>query len=176
VNASSRGHYTDLDWYPPATSGAVFAGFCYSCAQATFRSFYVFAIPNFTGTVSSVTFRLEHAQFSSINSSESFGFYDVSTNLTTLANGTADWLSAFTDLGAGTSYGTFTVSGATVGVVSAVQLNASASTKVTNSRGAQMGIGVRGTSYSGQTAEDEWSKFALDTEPRTNQLQIVVVP
>jgi hypothetical protein len=178
VNATGRGHYTNLDWYPPANVGQIFGGFCGSCAQATFRAFFVFSIPNFAGTVNAVTFRIKPVQYASVNTSETYGVFDVTTSLATLVEGNGDWLAQYADLGGGTSYGSFNVAGASAGNVSAVTLNNSAITKVSGSRGADMGLGVSLTTYSGQTTDDEWTRFALDDDPSASvhQLQITVVP
>jgi hypothetical protein len=178
VNASGRGYYTNLDWYPPANVGQIFVGFCSSCAEVTYRAFFVFSIPNFTGTVNAVTFRIKPVQYGSIHTSESYGVYDVTTSLATLVEGNGDWLAQYADLGGGTSYGSFSVTGATTGNVSAVTLSNAAITKVSGSRGTDMAVGVSPTSYSGQTADDEWTKFALENDPgaSVHQLEIVVAP
>jgi hypothetical protein len=174
VDASARGHYTNHPSYPP--NGSAFAGFCASCSDVSFRTFYVFPVPNFTGTVSSVAFVAEHTFYDSIDSTETFGVYEVTSDLAALAAFSAEPAPVYDDLGDGTWFGSFTLSSSTVGTLRTVMLSSGAIEKASYARGVGLGIGITLTSASGQTAAEEWSKFSLGNEPRTEQLRISVVP
>ena len=68
------------------------------------------------------------------------------------------------------------VEASTEGTIRSATLSSSAISKISSSRGSSVGIGVSLESYSGQTLDTEWATFAVDTEARTHQLRIVVVP
>lgn len=103
----------------------------------------------------------------------------TAANLTNLIAGTGsgtEWIQAWNDLGSGIQYGSFSVEASTEGTIRSATLSSSAISKISSSRGSSVGIGVSLESYSGQTLDTEWATFAVDTEARTHQLRIVVVP
>jgi hypothetical protein len=173
IDARARGYYTDNPSYP--ANGAAFAGFCSSCSGVTFRSFYVFSIPVFTGTISRVSFVIGHAFYDSPDMSETFGIYEVSGSGTALANLASNQSAAFDDLGDGTMYASLFLSSTTVNTQRLITLDG-AEAKIRSLRGTDMAIGISQTSYSGQTSADEWAKFSLGIEPQKAQLQIQVEP
>jgi hypothetical protein len=173
IDAHARGYYSDHPSYPP--NQAAFAGFCSSCSGASFRAFYVFSIPDFTGTVSSVSFTTEHAFYDSPDESETFDFREVASNAATLAALGGDSAAVYADLGDGTLFGSVYLSPTTVTFQHRIVLDGAA-TKVRSSRGTDMAIGISQAEYSGQTSADEWAKFSLAIEQRKQQLRITIVP
>jgi hypothetical protein len=173
LDAHARGYYSNRAAYPP--NGATFAGFCASCSGASFRAFFVFSIPNFTGRVSSVTLTTAHVFYDSPDMQEDFGIYEVTGNATTLANLRGDAAVLFTDLGDGNLYASFSLTSGTVNTQRLVTLSG-AGAKIQSSRGSDMAIGISPTTYSGQTSRDEWAKLSLEGENRKAELQIRIVP
>lgn len=154
-------------------------GYCSTCADPTLRSYFVFPIPSFTGTVSSVTLRVQHNRYGSSEAQEMIGFYDVSTSISTLvggSGGSTTWASVFNDLGTGTQYATTILSSSTLNTMRAVTLNSAGISKVSGLRGSNFAIGASLDSYSGRTGADEWIDFSTLEMPGTHQLQIVVTP
>lgn len=87
--------------------------------------------------------------------------WDVTTDLSDLiaaAGDSTEWAQAWTDLGSGTQYGSFSISNSTEGSIRSATLGNSAITKVSNSRGASVGVGISLESYSGQTVGREWPR------------------
>jgi hypothetical protein len=173
IDASARGYYTNHPSYP--ANGAAFTGFCASCDNVTFRAFYLFPVPDFTGTVSRVSFVAEHTNYDSLDSTEYFGVYEVATDAPTLAALGGNQAEVYADLGDGTWYGALTLSSDTVGTLRTTALS-NAISRVSYLRGTSFAIGISQSTYSGQTSAEEWAKFSMGIEPRTEQLQIVVVP
>jgi hypothetical protein len=139
-----------------------------------YSSYFVFSIPNFSGTISSISLRLEHEFYESTASSEFVTVRDVSTSVSTLVNNTSPNQTIYQDLATGTTYGTLSGwSASTMGTIRTMTLSG-AVTPVSNKRGSSFAIGV---SISPQTSGTQrYIRFSLDTEARTHQLQIVVVP
>jgi hypothetical protein len=132
----------------------------------------VFPLPNFTGTVQSVTLRLEIEGYDSSQSSLSFSVHHVSTPVTTLVSSPSPWASIFDDLGEGTTYGSFTVQANSVNTVKSANLT-SAITPVSTARGNNFAIGLLGPVGAGDAA---MVYFSRDLESRLHQLEISVVP
>jgi hypothetical protein len=173
IDATARGYYTDHASYPP--NGATFAGYCASCSGVSFRSFYVFHIPDFEGTVHSTSFHVELADYESMDASESFTIYEATTPGPTLAALGGTPSDVYDDLGDGTWWATFTLSPPSVNLVTTIALSG-ANTKLSNARGTDWSIGISQSSYSGQTSDEEWVKFARGIESRREYLQVVVTP
>jgi hypothetical protein len=175
IDATARGFYTDVDWFPPSHSNTLAGALG---PDLSYAAFLVFPIPNFTGSVSSVTLRLEHESYSSPDTSELASVHDVSTPVSTLINtttaGTAS-VAIYQDLATGTSYGSLNGWTAdTVGMVRSITLSAGL-TAVSNARGSNFALSVIVDSLSRNNG-GETLRFAADTEVRTHQLQVVVVP
>jgi hypothetical protein len=110
LNAVASGAYTDqgthfpdnyaVGWYANSNPGNV-----------EVRDYFVFDLSPLTGTIVSAFLRVSTAppgfiRYGGNDPSETFTLFAVaSTPITTLVNGTGNGGSAFTDLGAGTSYG-----------------------------------------------------------------------
>jgi hypothetical protein len=175
INATARGFYTDVDWFPPSHGNTLTGALG---PDLSYAAFLVFPIPNFTGSVSSVTLRLEHELYSSPDPSELVSIRDVSTSVSTLINTTAAsaaTVAIYQDLATGTSYGSLSGwTAATVGMVRSITLSAGV-TPISNARGSNFALSIIIDSLSRNNGE-EVLRFASDTEPRTHQLQVVVVP
>jgi len=168
VDATVRGYYTDADWFPPTTLD------CFTGKVAvTHRAFFVFSIPDFEGTVSEVTFRLEIEGLTG-DVSETIGFYDVSTNIPVLLDASGDWPAIYADLGEGTQYATHTVSTVHVNTVRTILLSSAANSDVALARGDDFAIGVAVTSIEGDY--EQYVDFAEYGETSVQSLQIVVGP
>jgi hypothetical protein len=177
LDASSRGFYSN-DWWP-AQTGWTNSGRTLT-EDIQFRTFFVFDIPSFTGTINSLSLRLWHHSYDSGPACETFRVWDVTTSIASLnnVNGTeSDWLPKFTDLGSGTYYHSgFSLCDSTVGSVVSATLNSSAITKVSNTRGGEVAFGVALSTVNVGSGTSEFITFSEETEARTHQLQITVVP
>ena len=171
VDATAYGYYSSFQGLMTGgntTTGTIGADWEY-------RSFFVFHIPSFTGTVDTVTLRLEHESYDSGNASESFIVYDVSTPIAKLVDFSAPQMEVFDDLGSGTQYGTFSLSESTVNTVRPILLTG-AVTAISNGRGSDFAVGIRSLGVTGSETSAEYARFSAGEEPRVHQLQIVVVP
>ncbi len=169
TSATARGYYSSL-------AGLVSGGNTLTGtigAEWSYHSFFVFSVPNFTGTVSSVTLKLEHESYASLDVSETFAVFDVSTSGDVLTELDGDQLEVFDDLGSGTQYGSFTLSAATVGSVRTIALSGAVS-DVSSARGTDFAVGVRCQSIPEE--REQYARFSGSDEARTHQLEIVVVP
>jgi hypothetical protein len=125
-----------------------------------YRSFFVFDLSGVTETITSATLKLwnpssppnTEAGFSSPDASETLALYDVSTSTASLTGGTGG-VSAFTDLGSGTSFGSTTISAADNGSFVTITLNASALSAL-NSAGGLFSIGGALTTLSGSSNQN----------------------
>jgi hypothetical protein len=171
INASARGFYADVDWFPPTVNNTV-TGWS---GDFQYASYFIFPIPSFSGTVSSVTLKLEHTNYDSPDGSEIVRVSDVSTPASTLLTNTAASQTIYQDLASGTQYGSLTGwTAGTVGSVRSLSLSGGL-TAVSNAKGTNFAVGVSLTSLSkGSLAETV--SFGESTEARANQLQIVVTP
>jgi hypothetical protein len=168
VDATVSGYYTDADWFPPTTLD------CFTGKVAvTHRAFFVFSIPDFEGSVESVTFRLEVENLMG-DVSETLGFYDVSTSIPVLVDSSGDWPSIYADLGGGTQYATHTIAWANVNTVRSILLSSAANADVSLARGDNFAIGVPVTSIVGDY--EQYVDFLADGEVSVHSLQIVVGP
>ena len=73
------------------------------------RNFFTFDLSSLTGTVVSARLEVVRYFYTSPDSSEILGLFDVSTNAATLNNNEGTSAAIFDDLGMGVSYGTFVV-------------------------------------------------------------------
>jgi hypothetical protein len=176
IDATARGFYPSADWFPPS-HGNTLTG--YGDDDLSYAAFFVFPIPNFTGNVGSVTFRLEHELYESPDTSEIVSVRDVSTSVSTLINTTAPGAAAvaiYNDLMTGTSYGSLNGwTAATVGMVRSITLSGGL-TAVSNARGSSFAVSAIIDSLSRNDGFLEELRFSSNTEARTHQLQVVVVP
>jgi len=137
------------------------------------RAYFVFSIPEFEGNVSSVTFRLEIEELAG-DISEILGFYDVSTNIPVLVDGSGDWPSIYADLGGGTEYATHTIGWSHVDTVRSILLSSAANSDIELAGGGDFAIGVAVTTIEGDT--EEYVGFLVEGEESVQRLQIVVEP
>jgi hypothetical protein len=176
IDATARGFYPSADWFPPS-HGNTLTG--YGDDDLSYAAFFVFPIPNFTGKVSSVTLRLEHELYDSPDTSEIVSVRDVSTSVSTLINTTAVGaanIAIYNDLMTGTSYGSLNGwTASTVGTVRTITLSGGL-TAVSNARNSSFAVSAIIDSLSRNDGFLEELRFSSNTEPRTHQLQVVVVP
>jgi N-methylhydantoinase B/oxoprolinase/acetone carboxylase alpha subunit len=181
VNASARGWYKDTGEHDSANENTL-TGWSYSGDYAQHRSYLTFQLPSFTGTVSSVTLRVEHEWYASPDASETVAMYDVLTAAAAL-DATPPTLAAgipiFTDLGSGTTYGSFTLTSATMGspgMILVVPLAASGASAVSSARGTAFSIGLVLTMHSASPNVNEFVRFSFESEARTHELVITTTP
>ena len=131
------------------------------------RDYFVFDLTGVTGTIVSATLRAFNPSngFNSPDGSETFALFDVSTPLATLTAGTGG-VSAFADLGTGTTYGSASVTGGNVNVD--VALNADGLTFLNGSSGS-VAFGGAVTSFSTSDTLGQWV-FNNTNEEMTRQL------
>lgn len=108
----------------------------------SYRNFFVFNLASLSGTVTSATLNLAQPSngYSSGAASEVYELFDVSTAISTLTAGTGG-VSAFTDLGSGTSLGTVTVNSATNGTTVQVAFNSAGLAAIQAALGGQFAVG-----------------------------------
>lgn len=120
------------DVNPPCASSAV-----------TVRNWFQFNLANVTGrTITGATLFLDNPAgngFLSVNPSETYSLFDITTSLNTL--GTATGVSIYDDLGTGTSFGSRSMSSADNGTSVAMALNSAALTALSGAQGANFGVG-----------------------------------
>lgn len=98
-----------------------------------FRDFFTFDATPYAGQISAAQLQLFNPRagfqghtldgYESVDSTETFTLFDVSTNVSTLTSGLGG-VSAFTDLGSGVSFGFVTVSSANNGTLVTIDINA----------------------------------------------------
>jgi len=175
VNAVDRGWWRS-DGAHTSTNVYTTTGWCGTCVVALpTRSFFLWNIPSFVGTVSSVTMSQTLEAYDSPSASEVAVVYDVSTAPATLTTTSTNNTAVFSDLGSGTSFGSFTVTAANVGTVRSMAFSAAGATAVYNARGGQFAVGITEQSFTQTIDVDEFIRFSTDTA-LTHQLSIVVVP
>lgn len=180
-NATLTVAHTDRGWYSstgehPSANLNTLTGLCYDCGSGESRSFFVFDVPNFTGTVSAVTLQLEHEAFTSLHTTETIQVWDVTTAVSTLVAGGTGLVSIFNDLGSGTSFGTHALSASTVNTIRNIPLASAVNVLVQNARGARFAVGVRESTLSTQTAAHEFVRFSASSEARSHNIVVTVIP
>lgn len=143
LTAIDQGGYDQFGFSDPTFTGYVAGIFD---TNPEFRNFFVFDRSSVSGTFSSATLQIfnpapspgfDVAGYVSLAASETYSLFDVTSNLTSLLNGSAD---AFSDLGSGTLFGSATVSAADNGQWVSISLNA-AFLSALNSTSGQIAIG-----------------------------------
>ena len=109
VDATASGRYFDTNSFDTGYGTGWHSGI-----PAEARSFFGFNLSGVSGTITGATLHLQTsavvASFLSPTGTETFGLFDVSATLASLAAGTA--FASFGDLGSGTSYGSLVVNSA----------------------------------------------------------------
>ena len=117
---------------------------------AATRNYFTFDLSSVTGTVTAAELRIHHpaTSYDSPDASETIELFDVGTSSSTLqapdeTMGTTLLTSIFSDLGTGTSFGSFTADASDNGTTEAVTLNAAAVSSINSAitAGASWSIG-----------------------------------
>lgn len=154
INSTSRGFYADTGFTEVNLGNNNYvAGRLDVSGNAStfqvFRDFFVFDLTTRTLPVTSATLRLFNpafdatipgSGFESFRTSETFSLFDVSTPTATLTSG-AGGVSAFNDLGTGTSFGSTVVTTANNGQFVTIALNAAGLAAVNASLGSRFVVG-----------------------------------
>jgi hypothetical protein len=113
------------------------------CASNGYNSFYVFSLAGITQPIAAAQIEIYNPAggYSSANSSETLGFFDVSTPIATLEAGGSGETAIYNDLGTGVSYGTNTVSAADDSLTVSTGLNSAAISALNAAEGTQFAIG-----------------------------------
>ncbi len=173
VNAADRGWWGSTGNHMSDNKNTL-TGFCSGCAGSPDNSYFVFTLPTFSGTVTSVTLKLEHEAFTSPQTTETFSVWDVTTPIATLmATGTSA-TSIYNDLMTGTQYGTFMAGTTTVGTILTIALNSQAVAAVAAASGGQIAIGIHMDTLTASPSASEYGRWSLADEARTHQLLIGV--
>lgn len=130
----------------------------------TFRNWFVFDLACVSDTITSASLLIEMPTngFSSVDPSETYALFDVSTTLSDLMGGVGG-LAAYTDLGTGTSYGSVVVSDADNGLQVVVPLNAAGLAALNGGLGGQVGLGGAITTLDGDPNTEE-KAFSYSTD------------
>ena len=124
-------HIPSIQNYIAGESFRPFAGF------RTFRNFFVFDLSGVTDPIVGATLRLFNPAggFASLDPTETYTLFDVSTPIASLTAGGAGMVSIHTDLGSGTQYGSQIVSAADNGAIVNISLNGNALTALNGASG-----------------------------------------
>ncbi len=126
VIETDHGQYRDDGFHDPSSVSNIVGSF----SNTEYRNWFVFDLSGITDTITSATLRSYNPPgstqgYQSSDPTETWSLYDVSTDVTALTDGTAG-VSAFNDLGAGTSYGAYVASIADNGTYIEIALNSNA--------------------------------------------------
>lgn len=138
INALDRGWYDDAGSHSP-TNGNYIAGLCSDCGGRIFRNFFVFEVPAAIVAASAVL-SLDTATYDSLNASETYTLFDVSTAVSDLIGGTGG-MAAYDDLGTGAMFGSRVYSGVDALQTRAIPLNAAALAAIAAASGGTFAIG-----------------------------------
>jgi hypothetical protein len=164
-------HYADnyaVGWYASSNPGNLEG-----------RDYFVFDLSSVTGTIVSAFLRLSTAppgyiRYGGNDPSETFTLFAVAaTPITTLVNGSGNGVSAFNDLGAGTSYGSRVVTpnpGATIDV----SLNGSGVSYLQANANGLVVLGGAITTLAKAAGDDEFL-FNATTAAQTRQLVVATL-
>jgi hypothetical protein len=139
INASNTGWYRDSGAGNQPGGSNFIAGLCSNCGSSLFRDFLAFTIPAGL-TVTSAALRVNTFTYDSLNASEVFSLFDVSTSLTSILAGTGG-VAAYDDFGTGVSYGSRVYTAADSGQFRSIGLNAAAVNAIQNSSGQSFVMG-----------------------------------
>jgi dipeptidyl aminopeptidase/acylaminoacyl peptidase len=140
--------------------------------RGEYRNFFTFDLSSLTGRVISARLELTRFGYGSADPSETLGLFDVSTGARTLNRNNGASAAIFEDLGTGTSYGTFEVSGsAEPSDVLSLPLNAAALADINAAAGGFFSMGGRLLS-----AEAHQSLFGDSNEGGVQRLVVETVP
>jgi hypothetical protein len=184
LTAIDQGWYTDTGWSIPDNPNYL-AGFVLpvptdpNSPSGEFRNWFVFDLSAISGNISSATLRAYNIDsppaflpgYDSADPTETWTLFDVSTEITSLSNGTGG-VAAFNDLGSGLIYGSKSVSSADNGRFVEVLLNSDAIGQINNSS-SLFAIGGALTTLSGDRDE---SIFGFSQEDPRVELVVTTVP
>jgi hypothetical protein len=129
INATDRGQYDDSGSHTPSNLNYV-VGDDEDESYILHRNFFVFDLSGVTQPIVSAQLSLYNPYidefntgYDSTDATETYAVYDVSTGIASLTDGTAG-VGAYTDLGSGTSYGSYVASAADNGTFVTFSLNA----------------------------------------------------
>jgi hypothetical protein len=124
-------------------------------APGQYRNWFVFDVPAVSGSITSARLELFNPSggYSSVDGSETYTLFDVSTPIGTLTAGGSGLTGIYDDIGTGVSYGSVTVTSASNGQLVVVNLNAAGIAALTAAQGGQIAIGGALTSLSGSAAQ-----------------------
>jgi len=146
VNISILGWYTDTGHHDSSNVNTL-TGYL---TGTEYRSFYLWDLPAFTGTVTSARIEFALPYSLGVSSLSQMGkMFDVTnTSVATIANddGAGQGLQIFSDLGSGLSYGDFVISDADSLTTFIVNLNQNALDAINASAGQAFAIGMQNVS------------------------------
>lgn len=139
------------------------------------NSFFIFDLAGFGGDATSALLELELESYFSIDPTESFSVYDVSTSPTDLSLDQLGAVDIYNDLMTGSVYGSATVSTTDVGSIIQIALSSQALADINNTAGGQFAIGVSVTSLS-YNSENETVRFNKSLDNRVQRLTLDATP
>ena len=164
VSASDKG------WYDSNGSHSASNENTYTHKTNGYRSWFTFDLSGFSGGACTVTLRLELENYSTNASTATSTIYDVSTShddLVATSSGSSGQ-TIYADLGAGSSYGSATVSNGDEGDIIEYELSSQAISDVNSAAGGWFSVGT--TMDDGSS--NGWIRFSSAGESRTHQLVI----
>lgn len=154
LDATERGTYRDSGGFGSGGSGTSVGNFITGGLSngAEFRSFFNFDLSGITGQITEavLTIGLDGTRAFSPDPSETFGLFDVTSDLPSLLDGSGG-VTAFDDLGNGISYGSASVLTETRSGTLSIALNALALLDLNAAIGGDFALGGAVTSLSGGT-------------------------
>jgi hypothetical protein len=174
LSAVNRGWWDSTGTHDQ-TNNNTLTGFC-SCGAQLTNSYFTFLLPAFSGSLRSVTLRLEIESYSSADPGEAYTVFDVLTDPMTLeASGSGQaGRDVYDDLMTGSFYGTFLVTNANVGETMNVTLLDAGVEDVDANRGNYLSVGVHLGTYGSRPNTPEYVRFSAEDEPRVHELVLTL--
>ena len=141
VNALDWGAYNASGYHLTGTYEVGHTPGSTSAPPVSYRDFFVFNVPTFTGTLSSASLRVTVNGYASSDSAEVFQLHHVSTAVPTLRAAAFGATGTYTDLGDGIVFGAASVASTSIYNQVSIPLNAAFLTEATARRGGLMAVG-----------------------------------
>jgi hypothetical protein len=172
IDATDTGWYDDSGFHNPANDNYI-AGADAVSGVVDFHNFFVFDLTGVSGTITSATLRVQTRDFNSVDATETYNVFDVSTPIASLVAGGAGLVATFNDLGTGTGFGSRVYGPADEALVRDIALNAAAVAAIQAGLGGLFATGGAVTTIGGP---DQFVFGDYIGVPISSQLVLQTVP
>jgi hypothetical protein len=171
LNATDSGWYDNIGFHDPGNTNYIVG----RAGNVLFHNFFVFNLAGVSGTITSATLRLNTAIYSSLDATETYTLFDVTTSIASLTAGGSGLVATYNDLGSGTAFGSRVYSSADQDLVRDITLNSAALGALNAAVGSNFALGGALTTLTQQTTGNEYV-FAFSTSALTRQLILETTP